>query len=298
MKKDKYNYLICLILNFCFILIYSCSFAPDPRDNPLDPEYVGNPSNSSNDNLPQLEDPDDFTPPDSISNLTTSNITSNSVNLTWTATGDDGSTGTASSYEMRYFTGSSCPISAGNFSSGTLISGLPDPLAAGTSQNKTVTGLNPVEQHCFAIKVRDNGNNLSVISNIANFTTLASPLPDLILINFSVSPLIIQSGNNFTLSYQIKNIGTVAYSGVVWIKFYRNSSSPVNSSHESFGGTTEDITLSTGQTSSVLGDTMFDLVGSTEIWYYAVFVDSSASITELNETNNLSDTSAAVTINP
>ena len=44
----------------------------------------------------------DTTPPATIANLATSNVTNSSVTLTWTAPGDDGSTGTASSYEIRY----------------------------------------------------------------------------------------------------------------------------------------------------------------------------------------------------
>lgn len=46
----------------------------------------------------------DTTPPSTITNLSNSNITQNSVNLSWTAPGDDGNIGTASSYDIRYST--------------------------------------------------------------------------------------------------------------------------------------------------------------------------------------------------
>ncbi|MBU4338502.1 hypothetical protein KKD57_02990, partial [Patescibacteria group bacterium] len=44
--------------------------------------------------------------PSAIANLATSTITLNSINLTWTATGDDAKIGTAFSYDLRYSTSS------------------------------------------------------------------------------------------------------------------------------------------------------------------------------------------------
>ena len=46
----------------------------------------------------------DTTPPATVADLTPSNVTTTSVTLTWTAPGDDGLTGTAASYDIRYST--------------------------------------------------------------------------------------------------------------------------------------------------------------------------------------------------
>ncbi len=56
----------------------------------------------------------DTTPPAAVTNLAISNITATSVLLSWTAPGDDGNTGTATTYDVRY---SSSAINDANFSS-------------------------------------------------------------------------------------------------------------------------------------------------------------------------------------
>ncbi len=60
----------------------------------------------------------DTTPPAAVSNLSCSNLTTTSVQLNWTAPGDDGNTGTATTYDIRYSTSA---ITAGNFSSATQV---------------------------------------------------------------------------------------------------------------------------------------------------------------------------------
>lgn len=91
-----------------------------------------------------------------------------SVTLTWTAPGDDGSSGTATSYDVRYSTSA---ITEANWGSATQASGEPSPHAAGTDESFTVTGLDPNTTYYFAIKTSDEVGNTSAISNIANITT-------------------------------------------------------------------------------------------------------------------------------
>ena len=57
--------------------------------------------------------------------------TPTSVTLTWTAPGDDSTTGTATSYDVRY---SLSAITDANWGAATQVSGEPAPLAAGTVQ--------------------------------------------------------------------------------------------------------------------------------------------------------------------
>src|SRR4029079_4398920 len=98
--------------------------------------------------------------------------TPTSIQLTWTAPGDDGTVGTASQYELRY---STALITASNFSSATQWMSMPAPTAAGTSQNVTVTGLSPSTTYYFAIKTVDNSGNWSTISNVVSKTTPDAP---------------------------------------------------------------------------------------------------------------------------
>ena len=63
----------------------------------------------------------DNLPPAKISDLAVSNITDNSMDLSWTNSGDDGTEGDILGYEVRYLADSACPLHAGNFSNGKKI---------------------------------------------------------------------------------------------------------------------------------------------------------------------------------
>ncbi|MEZ5358239.1 MAG: fibronectin type III domain-containing protein [Candidatus Zixiibacteriota bacterium] len=108
------------------------------------------------------------TAPAIIANLAVGTITGSSIVLTWTAPGDDGSTGTASEYDIRY---STSPITDLNFNSATQVSGEPSPQAAGSSESYTVTGLDSDTQYYFAIKTADEVPNWSGLSNVVTATT-------------------------------------------------------------------------------------------------------------------------------
>lgn len=99
-------------------------------------------------------------------------VTPNSVRLNWTAVGDDSLVGVASTYDVRY---STSPISAGNWASATQATGEPTPVAAGTRQTFTVSGLQPQTTYYFAIKTGDEVPNWSGLSNVISATTLAAP---------------------------------------------------------------------------------------------------------------------------
>ena len=99
--------------------------------------------------------------------------TSSSLRLTWTAPGDDGSTGTAAQYDIRDPTS---PINESNWASATQVTGEPTPFPAGGGQDFVVTGLSPGTTYYFAIKTADEVPNWSVISNCPNGTTTAGPV--------------------------------------------------------------------------------------------------------------------------
>ncbi len=88
----------------------------------------------------------------------------NSVNLTWTAPGDDSNVGTAVTYTVKYSTE---PLTDQTWDSATTAASPPTPLLAGTKQTTVVTGLTPGTQYYFGIKTTDDAGNQSSLSNIA-----------------------------------------------------------------------------------------------------------------------------------
>jgi len=99
--------------------------------------------------------------------LTPSWAGADSVALTWTATGDDGSAGRASSYDIRY---SETPVASDTstwWSSATFIGSLPAPAASGTRESLIVTGLAADKTYYFILRAADEIPNWSGFSNVA-----------------------------------------------------------------------------------------------------------------------------------
>jgi phosphodiesterase/alkaline phosphatase D-like protein len=116
----------------------------------------------------------DVVRPYAISNVSVTSVTDTTANLSWTATGDDSLTGTATRYDIRY---STSPITAGNFASATAAASPPTPTAAGTTQTFTVRGLSRQRAYYFAMKAIDDASNASDISNVANASTTDTMAP-------------------------------------------------------------------------------------------------------------------------
>lgn len=112
----------------------------------------------------------DNSPPAAVTNLAASEATDASMKLTWTAPGDDGASGTASIYDIRYSTAN---ITDANWSSATQVTGEPTPQVAGTSQSMTVSGLTLATLYYFAMKTSDEQPNESGLSNVVSGTTVA-----------------------------------------------------------------------------------------------------------------------------
>jgi formylglycine-generating enzyme required for sulfatase activity len=105
----------------------------------------------------------DTTPPATITDLSASTgSTAGTVNLSWTAPGDDGNTGTASTYIVRYDT---TQITGVNWGSSANVTGEPVPSPASSPESMTVSGLTPAQTYYFAIKTQDEVPNTSEISN-------------------------------------------------------------------------------------------------------------------------------------
>lgn len=115
--------------------------------------------------------PLDTTPPAAVVNLATGGVTSSSIQLTWSAPGDDGDTGRATEYDIRLSTGT---ITESDWTAATQCSGEPTPKAAGDGETFTVTGLFADTTYFFALKTADEAGNWSELSNVASDTTLTS----------------------------------------------------------------------------------------------------------------------------
>lgn len=115
-----------------------------------------------------LDNCPDIIAPSAVIDLSATSAAENSVALQWTATGDDGSAGTASSYDVRY---STSIITELNWNSAAQAIGEPIPLISGSTQTFIVIGLTSNTNYFFAIKSIDDASNISLISNIATKTT-------------------------------------------------------------------------------------------------------------------------------
>ncbi len=106
----------------------------------------------------------------------------NSVILDWTATGADGTEGTASAYDLRMSAqkiiedGSTPALGEINFSAATRINGMAAPKMAGSPESIQVGLLETNSVYYFAIKAIDNTGNISGISTVVNGNAIP-PIP-------------------------------------------------------------------------------------------------------------------------
>ncbi len=129
----------------------------------------GNPSGLSNVVTAQtLTD----TPPAAVMDLMVchSCIARESLQLNWTATGEDGAIGTATSYDLRYSTGEITDMAS--FNAATPIAGVSSPQPAGSTEAFTLSGLTAGTTYSFALVVYDAIDQASPLSNVAVATTL------------------------------------------------------------------------------------------------------------------------------
>ncbi len=118
-----------------------------------------------------IADPDS-TPPGQVVDLATQNPGSTTMEIAWTATGDDGGVGTASRYDVRWST-NPIPDSVA-FYAANAVEG-PDPQPAGTAETFEVAGLTFSTQYYFALRALDEFGNAGPISNVAIGTTQGVP---------------------------------------------------------------------------------------------------------------------------
>ena len=133
--------------------------------------------------------PADTVPPATITNLSATPLSDTQVQLNWTASGDDGTTGTATTYDIRR--SSSLISDETAWAAATQLTGEPTPAAAGAAETMAVTGLTANTTYYFAMKVADEVPNWSGLSNCASATTSAgggsTPVNHLVISQFDIA---------------------------------------------------------------------------------------------------------------
>jgi hypothetical protein len=197
-----------------------------------------------NNNLP------DVTPPAAVSDLSATALSAIEVQLNWTSTGDDGMTGLATSYEIRYNTE---PVNDSNWENSELVQDVIAPEISGSQQSFIVSGLSGGLTYYFAIKIVDEAGNASPVSNIVDAYTdeadniAPAPVTDLEIIN--VRPISIEL--NWTASGDDGNEGTATSYDL------RYSLSPINDdnweSAASFQNTPKPLVAGSQQSVIIIG---------------------------------------------
>jgi hypothetical protein len=113
----------------------------------------------------------DLTAPAAVGDLALALVSDHTVVLSWTATGDDGMTGQASAYDLRW---SNQPITASNFAAATPVGIQPVPAVAGSTQSYVLTDLVLSTNYYFALRVVDESGNWSGLGNVLGAITKAT----------------------------------------------------------------------------------------------------------------------------
>ncbi len=126
----------------------------------------------------------DVTLPGVPSGLALYSASSGSVTLQWTASGDDGTSGTVSAYDIRYSTTSPSSGNLETWFSGAISAASPtfDPATfspGGSIQRGTVYGLTSGTVYYFALRARDEVYNWSPVSNYISASATGGTATDI-----------------------------------------------------------------------------------------------------------------------
>jgi formylglycine-generating enzyme required for sulfatase activity len=155
--------------------------------------------------------PDDSTAPAAITDLIVQQTGASSVTVRWSAPGDDGATGQAATYDLRFMAGEA---SAYSWAGATAAAGLPAPQTAGTTQSYTIQGLTAGARYTFAIKTADERPNWSAISNLVS-AQVGEGSTDCQVAPTSIDFGSVSVGSTADRSFTITNGGTQALSGTI-----------------------------------------------------------------------------------
>jgi len=228
--------------------------------------------------------PSDTAPPADVSDLSLSNPTQTSLDLSWTAPGDDGNSGTATSYDIRH---STSPLGEAQWASATQVSGEPTPIMAGSAESMTVSGLASGTQYYFAIKTLDEVGNISSISNDPNETTLSVSTTEADALDVDVSGRRLIGGNRFLRDIEIENTGSSSISLESMTVSWTGGSASVVTSID-----IHNQTFASGQSSGGTTTTAITIPATTVYDLDFIRFDSSMAGSTLSLTFTMSDNSS------
>jgi len=113
--------------------------------------------------------PTDYLFPSTIKDLKAQNPTDTTIDLSWTASGDDYDQGLASYYDIRY---SENLINENNFYQATQYKAYPQTLIPPSLQEIQLKTLTPGTKYFIAVKTLDEEKNPSLISNVVSINTI------------------------------------------------------------------------------------------------------------------------------
>jgi spore germination protein YaaH len=137
--------------------------------------------------------PNDYSFPNTIKDLKALNPTDTTINLEWTASGDDYDQGLANYYDIRY---SENLIDEDSFYSATQYKLYPEPLIPPSLQEIQLKSLTPGTKYYFAIKAVDEEKNPSLISNAVSTNTIDTIPPKI-----PSEPIILSSDAKIEISW-------------------------------------------------------------------------------------------------
>ncbi len=118
----------------------------------------------------------DTIPPARVEDLTAAEVGESWVLLTWTAVGDDGTSGQAGAYALGALADET--VADENWDDALLdLDDLPAPAPAGEAESYLLTGLDPASAYGVAMRTSDAAGNGSELSNTLHVETPASPPP-------------------------------------------------------------------------------------------------------------------------
>jgi hypothetical protein len=154
-RKRSLRFILFIILGIVSLSIINCG-----EDNPQGPDPIDTGL--------------DTIPPATVTEFVARTPTASTIALIWFAPGDDGFSGQAAEYDIRY---SQDQISEQNWDSATRVIDVPAPKPAGQLETVIITGLPSNTQIYFALKTYDEVPNESGLSNNAIETTLQEQSP-------------------------------------------------------------------------------------------------------------------------
>jgi Tol biopolymer transport system component len=122
----------------------------------------------------------DTIPPARVTDLAAVFATTTSIELTWTAPGDDSNDGRASEYDLRYAV---APITDETWDDAQRVESVPTPAPTGSPESYTIGDLELGTTYSFALKVVDDALNVSELSNVVSRSTA-----NVVRLTFSSNP--------------------------------------------------------------------------------------------------------------